>query len=87
MHLSTEITSVMDVYLLQDLVKLRLIPNMSILCPYWESVVVLLNLVINKHRKHFEAMHEIAIENMFYQLFKTFHFSTLKVILQYLIRI
>ena len=60
---------------------------MDIRCPYWESVIVLLNLVINKQREHFQAIYDIATENMICKLSKTLHFSIFKVILPYLIRI
>ena len=60
---------------------------MDIWCPYWESVVVLLNLVINKQREHFQEIYDIAAENMISKLSKTLHFSTFKVILPYIIRI
>ena len=59
----------------------------DIRCPHWESVVVLLNLVINEQREHFQAMNDIATENMICKLSKTLHFSIFKSILPYLTRI
>ena len=60
---------------------------MDISCPYTETVIVLLNIVINKQREHFQTMYGIATENMICKLSKTLHFSIFKVILPYLIRI